>query len=312
MTAVELFTPYSLLSVSALAVLLWGRCYEPSAYQLSRHRLQVRKALDRDLKILHLTDTHFRKERKSLTEFFDMLSRDVYDLIFLTGDIIDHLESLPYAAGCLKKLKSRFGFYCVLGNHDYVHYRLIDLLEYYMTRKRRMEGFGRARKIEKMLADAGVRVLRNETLELNCGGQKVMIHALDDPVTGQHRPEELDLSDAQNALEILLTHSVDAVRDMDMSKIDVTFSGHSHGGQVRIPFLGPVVTHTSLGKEYASGIVRHTEQTTCIIGRGLGSNRFVPFRLFCLPEVIELHLQSENEEAQMIRCDAEDRIKEAV
>lgn len=292
MTTVQIVTPFTVLFSVSLAVLLWGRFYEPYAYQKSFYRLRVRKSLPAPLKILHLTDIHFRRPQRSLTRFFDDLAGETYDFIFLTGDIIDHLDCIPYAVENLKKLKARLGCFGVLGNHDYVHYRFEDMVLYYLKIHRRATGYERSRKIKQALEAAGIRILHNETIKVEDKEHVFLIHGSDDPVTDQARPELLEVGSHGDCLEILLTHSIDLVQRLDMRTIDLSFSGHSHGGQVRLPGFGALVTHTEMGRDYAGGVIEYEKHTQCIIGRGLGSNRFIPFRFLCLPEVIQLELES--------------------
>lgn len=296
MTSLQLVTPVTIFLTASIAVLLWGRFYEPYAYQKSLYKLRVKKRIPGGLRILHLTDLHFRRERQSLTRFFDELAKENYDFVFLTGDIIDHLSCLPYAVENLKKLRARLGYFGVLGNHDYLHYRIEDLVLYYLKIRRRVGGYERARKIKGALEEAGIRILHNQTVKVVDGAHTFLIHGADDPVTGQARPELLEVGSHGSCLEILLTHTVDLVRQIDMQTVDLSFSGHSHGGQVKLPGIGALVTHTEMGREYADGIVQYEKHTQCVIGRGLGSNRFIPFRLLCLPEVIMLELNESSSE----------------
>jgi len=291
MESFQLATPLIFILFSVLVALLWGRYYELHAYQKNRYHLFTQRNLAGSLKILHLTDLHCEKNKPALNRFFDRLAEETYDLIFLTGDIIDGDEGIPYAASNLKKLKARLGFFCVFGNHDYRHYSLWDMLVYFFWRKKKnYVNHDRVGLLTKSLAEIGIKILRNETIVVLDGERRFVIHGLDDPVTGRAQSKKLKLGENNADMEFLLTHSIDGIQLVDASQIDLSFSGHSHGGQIRVPWLGAIVTHTRMGRTYASGIVNYEEKTKCIIGRGLGTSKMLPFRFLCRPEVIVLDL----------------------
>lgn len=83
---------------------------------------------------------------------------------------------------------------------------------------------------------------------------------------------------------ILLAHTPDAVAWADSAKIDLQLSGHTHGGQINLPLLGPLVTGTNLGRKYAHGLYKF-DHTTLYITRGIGTI-LLPIRLFCRPEIV--------------------------
>lgn len=274
-----------------LAGLLAVYCrWENYHYQVSRHSVKVNKPLSKPLRILHLSDTHFAKSTGRLIRFLKTFSGETYDFIFLTGDIFDCKAGLLTCKEGLRGLESRYGIYAVLGNHDYYDYRLEDIFTHNFPGQR----FPINRQPVELLVDGlrqmGVEVLRNTSRTFDCDGHTVCVHGLDDPTTG-HANMRLTLENYNpKALNILLTHSVDALLDVGEGEIDLSFSGHSHGGQFRLPGFGAIVTHTTLGRQYTSGIKRFNG-ALCSISRGLGSGRYMPVRFYCPPEAVILEVE---------------------
>jgi predicted MPP superfamily phosphohydrolase len=252
--------------------------------------VSVKKKIASPLRILHLSDIHFRDEGGALGVFFEELGRDVFDFIFITGDIFDCPAGAAGAA-LFRKLKSRNGIFAVFGNHDYFNYGFFDLTLHFTPGQGKPHKTQPVERLEKALGEAGVRLLRNETVEVISGATPILIHGLDDPITGRANVRQAMQNFDPSKLNILLTHSIDVFMDIGENEVDLSFSGHSHGGQVCFPVIGPVVTHTILGRQYAKGI--HTlKGAICSISRGLGTSRFFQIRLLCAPEAIALTVSS--------------------
>ncbi len=262
-------------------------------YQIIPRSAFVRKKLSRPLRILHLSDIHFSGEDRGLGRFFEKLGKEDCDFVFITGDIFDCPEGAPQAA-LFKKLKSRHGVYAVFGNHDYYNYGAFDLAIHYSPGQGRPHQPQPLEVFEKVLADAGVRLLRNETVEVKVDGNSVLIHGLDDPITGHANVREAMRNFKPAKLNVLLTHSIDVFLDIGENEIDLSFSGHSHGGQVCLPGIGPLLTHTHLGRQYAQG-VKTLKGAACSISRGIGTSRFYRIRLLCPPEAVLVEVKKEKE-----------------
>lgn len=294
-------TDLLVFSASAgLALFLWMHYIEPFRFQISRHRVTIRKKLPGPLSILHLSDIHFAGRNTRLDAFFDRLAGEQYDYVFISGDIIDCIAGIPFAVENLSKLKARHGIFTVLGNHDYLDYRpfemivhnIYEIMERDYPARFRPQNRQRYDLLIKALEQIGIRVLRNETVASAPGGVPVLIHGLDDATTGQASLRKTFRNYEAGKVNILLTHTVDVFLDIENEEIDLSFSGHSHGGQIRLPWYGAVITHTMIGREFASGIVSH-KGAVCSISRGLGSSRYLRLRFLCRPEAILLTVDSE-------------------
>lgn len=215
------------------------------------------------LRIAHLTDLHM--SGRLSRAYFEALVARVNDwgpdLVCVTGDLVEHTPQLEWVAPTLGQLRPRVGAYAVLGNHD----AKIDCDEL----RRRLAGAG--------LIDVGGRVVDVEhagaTLRL-CGDERPWF------------PGEPDLP-PEEAFTICLAHTPDRFGWAVRRRIDLVLAGHTHGGQVCFPVLGPLLCPSRHGVRYASGTFRRRE-TVMHVGRGSGS--LFPLRYGCPPEVALLTL----------------------
>jgi len=276
-----------LITTLFLLLLIWAFWIEPRLIQLSRHEIVLRKTLPRPVHILHLSDTHFAGPHKAISRFFDRLSGELVDFVVVTGDIMDCEEGLPFCLENLKKLKTRYGIFAVFGNHDYFDFQFADVFLHNFPGQGRPLITQRVDFFEQSLEEAGIRVLRNETETVVIENIPLLIHGLDDPTTGHADLLKAMQNFDPGKINILLTHTIDAFLDLGEDQIDLSFSGHSHGGQIRLPLVGPLITHTSLGRPYAAGIFE-LKGAVCAVSRGLNASRFLCARLLCRPEAILL------------------------
>ncbi len=270
-----------------LGVLGWAVFVEPKLFQINRYPVKIRKSLPKPIRILHLSDIHFSSPQKSLARFFDRLAKEDVHLVFVTGDIIDCEAGIPFCVENLRKLRPRYGTFAVLGNHDYYDYRFEDVVIHNFPGQGFPKNSQNTALLERALKDMGVSVLKNETVAKEVEGGVLLIHGLDDPTTGRANVRKAMENFDPKFPNLLLTHTVDAMLDVGENEMDLCFSGHSHGGQIRLPFIGPIITHTMIGRPYASGI-KPLKGTICSISRGVSASRHFFLRLLCPPEAIIL------------------------
>jgi len=251
-----------------LAVLLvYGIFVEPAWLQVTRRDITLpRLAPEFDgLRVVQLSDLHcgpsfFNKMaiRRAVTaaNAFDP------DLILLTGDYVNVPGSIGEMRRLLSGLRARRGVLAVLGNHDY---------------------WTDPAAVTAALRAAGVTVLQNEAVPVERGGARLWIAGLDDAWEG--RP---DLARALRPIPagepvIVLVHEPDMADLVSREPVDLQLSGHVHGGQVRLPFAGAIVT-PHLGHKYPLGMYR-VDDMRLHVSRGIGVTWPGLIRLNCRPEI---------------------------
>ena len=269
-----------------ILIVLWAIFVEPNWYRLRRVTVSIPKKVHKPITILHLSDIHFHKKKiGSKKRFFQRLSMLNPDLIFLTGDIIDCDNGIDTACRSLSGLRARYGTFMILGNHDYYDYRLKDVLLYHAGLTKLSEQRNNVPRFTAELKKIGVTVLVNQSVRLEVHGNPVLIGGTDDPVTQQINFEKTLHGLGPGTLNILLTHHLDSLLKLSHHGVDLVFSGHTHGGQLRVPFLGSIVCETRLPRRYIAGLHEYKGMIT-FVSRGMGASRFTFPRFACRPEAI--------------------------
>jgi uncharacterized protein len=188
------------------------------------------------------------------------------DLAVITGDFIDRRGALnrylPDLSSALRPLAEKLQVLAVLGNHDY--------------------NVG-ADRIREVLVETGILELRNQVYSLERNGAKLHIAGLDDVWNGRPRLQEILQTLPEEGAAVLMTHVPDyADVSSNTGRFDLQISGHSHGGQVVIPFFGPPVL-PYMGEKYYSGLYR-VGQMYQYTNRGLGTSGS-QVRFNCRPEI---------------------------
>ncbi len=261
--------------------------------QLDRFTIRVAKPglPPSGLTILHLTDFHFRAngrvQARKLAELQRLLAGERYDLVALTGDLIHDTAGLPKAFALIRSLSPRCGAYFVPGNHDYAEYtqwgmfgsnwheradggfsagdlrHVVDAFKDFVRKIVRNElvrmpvCFNDVSEIIAQLESVGVQSLVNKSMRLPLDGGEVWLAGVDDEM--ESKP---DLGAALEGIPpgvplILLAHNPDIWLQCGVDRADLVLSGHTHGGQIQLPFLGALHTQgTHLPAQDACRLVR--------------------------------------------------------
>lgn len=271
--------------IGFFAVLVWAFVIEPRWYRLRKVTIRGQKKLKKPITILHLSDIHFVKNEGHKRPFFQRLSMLNPDLIFLTGDIIDNNEGIDTATRVLSGLRARYGTFLVLGNHDYYDYHVLDNIRYHLGLGKTSIHRNNVARFVSELKRVGIHVLINESVRIQVHGTDVLIGGTDDPVTQKIDFEKALHSLGPATLNILLIHHLDGILKLSHHGVDLAFAGHTHGGQIHVPFLGPLVCETKLGRKYVEGLHDY-KGTTVFVSRGMGAGRILIPRFACRPEAI--------------------------
>lgn len=255
-------------------LMLEGFVVEPRMFETAATAIKI-KGLPKPFEgftICQITDVHHSPvvSIEYIRKVVEEANRLRPDLMVLTGDYID--TGRKYMAPALEAfegLKSKFGTLAILGNHDYMH------------------GHGYA---EDVLASKRIPLLKNSHACIESNGSALCVGGVTDLL--EDRP------DAKEALKgvdpavprILLSHHPDYAEELPKDvRVDLVLSGHTHGGQVRLPFgLAPVVP-SRYGQKYSGGLVRLKSGTQVYVSRGIGVS-MIPVRLNCPPELTLIKL----------------------
>lgn len=220
-------------------------------------------------KILQFSDTHlgFHYDTQEFESVIKKMNKLNPDLVLFTGDLIDapdRYQNYEQIAPLLRKINSKDGKYWIYGNHDHGGYGT-DILNDVMT--------------------AGeFTLLQNEHQEIQKGQDFITLSGLDDGMLGHPDLDKaLQGADAKS-FTILMMHEPDFADMYVDSNIDLMLSGHSHGGQVQLPFLGHLIA-PPYGEKYVNGSysVGHNK-FHLYVNKGIGTTR-LPYRFFCRPEI---------------------------
>lgn len=227
------------------------------------------------LRIAHLTDLHLLQRTKRLDRLINQLAKVRLDLGVLTGDymIRDYptarSRALPYLRDLIAAVRPRLGWYGVFGNHDTPD--LIEQLDNLPINWLNDEAVALS---DRPIEIVGLRCTRNqvdpEPIDL--------ARAVGSLPTG-HTPQN-------DRLRLVLSHRPDYLPLASDLGADLMLAGHTHGGQVRLPFNLPLYNSSDLPLHLSSGVLRHRD-TLAVVCRGLGSTTFLGtplrFRLLCPP-----------------------------
>ena len=242
--------------------------------------------------ILYLTDPHFQRVDPRKTRVLANLSAPPPDLCVVTGDLIEKDEAILTCQKALAALQARDGVFYVLGNHDYFQYSLLDAFRDRPSTDRPND----VERLIRVLDRAGLRLLRNQSVPLRRGGATVWLAGVDDPVTGRDDLGKTLSGVPPGAFSILLSHSPDVLHGAALPGEHLVLAGHTHGGQILLPFWGPMKNHSKLKPGFVSGKLT-LPQATLLVSNGLGVNHNFPFRFRCRPEVLTVRLRKRSRAA---------------
>lgn len=266
------------LFAAVVWIFIWGsnNWIQTTEYTVSSEELPA--AFD-GKKIMQVSDLHnatFGDRQKPLIE---KVQKEQPDVIFITGDLIDsNRYDLEPALTLVDALVEIADVYFVTGNHEISINRLDE--------------------IRQALTDRGVIYLENEAVDWTMEGETVQIAGIHDPLMSNYRGEEeytrgaIAESALSDDFTLLLAHRPEQFDVYVENGIDVVFSGHAHGGQVRIPGIGGVFAPgQGWFPEMTKGVFKE-ENTQLVVSRGLGNSGF-PLRILNLPEIVSVTLVKE-------------------
>ena len=220
------------------------------------------------LRVLHISDLHLRLGSELALELPSVVAGVEHDVLVYTGDFIDDDAGIDGVAAILRRMPRRAPAFAVLGNHDYWPLG-------------RSDGHNDVPRLRAMLSAAGVQVLRNAARPLFDNG--LYIVGVDDPCTHHDDLDRAMSAVPAGACALLLVHTPDMVLHLGQYRPGLLLAGHTHGGQIRLPLVGPLLTMSNLPRDAVMG--RHTHQgTQMFVSRGIGYSG-LNLRINCPAEV---------------------------
>lgn len=267
------------LILSLIGIYLWtqNNWLSVSRYSISSH-IPINFE---NYKIAQISDFHNEKSEYLQNQILDSLKQEQPDIIVITGDYIDSRHTdLETSLAFAKKLVTIAPIYYVPGNHE--------------SRKEEYPEF------EQALTEIGFQVLHNQSIVIEKDSQAITLLGVLDPdfyptswvmdeSTNYFYKELNKLTQDDSNFNILLSHRPELLDIYTHLNIDIVFTGHAHGGQIRLPFTeGIVAPDQGFFPKFTSGIHKK-KNTHMIISRGLGNSLF-PFRINNRPELVYVTL----------------------
>lgn len=235
-----------------------------------------------DFKIVQISDLHNKEFGENQRYIIQKIQALKPNVIVITGDIIDRRKfNLGIALNFIHQATKIAPVYYVSGNHE--------------------AWSGKYDVIIEKLKASGVTVLENQRVTLTKGNQSIQLYGLADPALLESNTyKDNEVSDVHKILQewgpdksfkILLSHRPELFALYCENQMDLVFSGHAHGGQIRLPFIGGLFApNQGFLPKYTSGAYQN-ENTTMIVSRGLGNSIF-PLRVLNRPEIIAVTLKA--------------------
>jgi len=266
------------------ALVVYGSFLEPQMLVVTKRTTDF--PVREPLTIVTMGDFHVGpyKGSASIERAVRLANAQLPDIIFLTGDYILGDDADLSALDALGELHASLGVFAILGNHD------VGLRRNPVSKNMRVQQ-DRSQEIRAYLTELGIRVLIDENTQVSTGQASIAIAGINDLWTGAE-----DLGAALDGIPagmptILLSHNPGIILDERSRAADLIISGHTHGGQIRLPYIGALsFPATDLGREYVYGDFAIDDDTTLIITRGIGESS-ARARLFAWPEVLVLRTE---------------------
>ncbi len=222
------------------------------------------------LSIVHISDLHYTGHvgKPFFEEMARMSNALEPDIVAVTGDIADKNACIDWIPDTLGRLRARYGVYYIFGNHDL----RVDW-----------------KRMTRLLDDCGLIYVGGRWRTVEVRGQPLLLAGNELPWFKPAADPRTFPPRSEVPFRIVLAHSPDQLEWARQADADLMLAGHTHGGQIRLPFIGPILSPSMKGVQYASGLF-HVPPTILNVSRGVSGE--VPLRLNCPPEIIHLTLHA--------------------
>lgn len=264
------------------ATIFYGSFIEPNRIVVTDYKVNLNKTKSVEkIKIAFISDLHvgWYKDFVFLERVVDKIRKQDPDLVLLGGDYIFDRESDSKYLFPLESLAEKYPVYAVLGNHEFNQAKYGD-----------PSYEDHSQSVRTLFAEWGIEFLVNENEIIAINGQEIAIIGIDDLFHFGNDLETAKKGVSSEIPQILLSHNPDIIEDQFFNSIDLTLSGHTHAGQIRLPYWGPVSPlPVNLDRTYDKGLFDLVENGQLIISSGLGESG-TRARLFNPPELVIIEL----------------------
>jgi uncharacterized protein len=245
------------------------------------------------VKVLHISDIHMRPGQRRKQAWLRELAALKPDLVVNTGDNLAHAKAVPAVVQSLSELLSVPGVF-VFGSNDYFGPRPKNPFNYVTNPGHRIHGEPLPwQDLRAAFTERGWLDLTHTRREFDVAGLRIAAAGVDDPHLSRDRYDTIAGPPSPAAdLTLGLTHSPEP-RVLDRFAADgyqLVMAGHTHGGQVCLPFYGAIVTNCDIDRSRVKGPSRWGAHTQLHVSAGIGTSPFAPLRFCCRPEATLLTL----------------------
>jgi hypothetical protein len=280
----------------AAGTFAYASLVERNMFTLRRFDVPVLDPDAEPLRVLHISDLHLTPGQRRKQQWVRELVGTDPDLVVVTGDNIAHPDAVPAAARALGPLLDRPGAF-VFGSNDYFGPVFKNPLGYFNRDREYVQGAPLpVEDLRALFVDAGWADMNNARGVVKAGGREIEIVGVDDPHVERDRYAEVaGPAGADAAVRLGLTHSPEpyVLDAMAADGFDLLLAGHTHGGQVRVPVYGALVTNCGIDRRMARGLHRWPgpdRPAFLHVSAGLGTHPTAPIRFSCPPEASLLTL----------------------
>src|ERR1700712_1865836 len=283
----------SMAAGSLAAGIAYATLIERNAFVVRETTMPVLTPGSSPLRVLHLSDFHMTPRQRRKQDWIRELAGLEPDLVINTGDNLSHPKAVPSVVQALSDLLSVPGLF-VFGSNDYFGPTPKNPTNYIFKPTHRMAGEPLPwQDLRAAFTERGWLDMTHTRREIEIKGQLIAVAGVDDPHLSRDRYETIagPASPAAN-LTLGLTHAP-YTRVLDRFAADgyqLVMAGHTHGGQLCLPFKGAVVTNCDLDASRAKGPSRWGANMQLQVSAGLGTSPYAPYRFCCRPEATLLTL----------------------
>jgi len=283
------------LAVAGGACLAYGSVIERNWFTVRRFSVPVLEAGAEPLRVLHISDLHLTAGQDRKAAYISGLARLQPDLVVNTGDTWSSEDALPQVMSALGPLFEFPGVF-IPGNNDYYEPKMKNPVRYFMKDTvGSLEGRTRLpwSSLSAAMASRGWLDLTHVRTAVSVGDRRVALTGTDDWTVKRARYSLVagpaDPS-ADVRIGVLHTPEPRLISSFSADGYDLVLAGHTHGGQIRIPFGPALTTNSSLPLKYARWLHQWDSSLWLNVCAGLGTNPYVPVRFGCRPEAVLLTL----------------------